>query len=288
MSDTGRADDMPPTYADVMQTKAVAQELAQQAAADEPRRVESIAKAAGRKAGETAARQVSRRAALVGLLVAFLVPLLVASIALSQSVRTAGDIADVQVALDRLDQANVELAARGQPPVLPPPSGDAEEVSAAAITAQVLASLPEGPTAEQVADLLRGAVVGSLRGPTFDELARLSGDYLARLPAPPGPSAEQIQAAVDRRYAENPPDPGRDGRDGVDGTDGRDGTDGENGADGIDGQPGRSILTGPEPVLTDSGCIWRTTYDQLPLVEERPAGPAACPPPPIVDLDPGP
>jgi hypothetical protein len=286
-------DDTVPTYADVRQTSQVAQELAQQAAADEPRRVESIAKAAGKAAGETAARQVSRRSALVGLLVALIVPLLVASIALSTAVSTAGDVADVQVALDRLAEANDELASRGQPPVLAPAGGDAEEVSAAAITAQVLASLPEAPTAEQVADLLRGAVVGSLRGPSFDELARLSGDYFSRLPAPPGPSAEQIQTAVDRRYAENPPDPGRDGRNGVDGENGQNGTDGENGADGrngidgVDGQPGRSVLTGPEPVLVDGNCVWRTTYSAEPLVEEHPAGAAACPAPPtppVVEL----
>jgi hypothetical protein len=63
-------------------------------------------------------------------------------------------------------------------------------------------------------------VIGQLQGPTFTELARLAGDYFRGLLAPPGPTAEQIQDAVDRAYAQNPPAPGKDGTNGLQGEQG--------------------------------------------------------------------
>ena len=233
MSDSGHDDvqPTPPSYAEVLETKQVAHDLAQQAADEEPGRVTSIAA----KAGKAAAREENRRAALITLLVALIVPLLVSTIALGTSLSTRADVADVQVALSRLDQANAELASRGQPPVALPPNSTPEQVSAAAITAQVVASLPAAPTADEVASRLQGAVIGQLQGPTFTELARLSADYFQTLPAPPGPTEAQIQAAVDRAYRADPPDPGRDG---MNGERGEPGVQGEPGIQGVPGEPG--------------------------------------------------
>jgi hypothetical protein len=293
-------DDQPttsiPTYAEVEQTRQAAQELAEQAVVEEPRRIQSIAA----KAGEVAAKAVSRRQMLMVLLVAILVPLLVSIAALNTSLRVRDDVASVQVALERLDQANASLEARGPPPVALPPNSTPEQVSAAAITAQVVASLPAAPTADEVASRLQGAVIGQLQGPTFTELARLSADYFSTLPAPPGPTEAQIQAAVNRAYQADPPDPGRDGADGQMGEKGEPGESclptnpecvgpkgdpGIAGKDGVDGAPGvagRSIVSGPTPVLIGTECFWRTEYDQAPLFEEHLAGDSACPVPPVV------
>ena len=95
-------------------------------------------------------------------------------------------------------------------------------------------------------------------------------------PGPP-PTQAQIDAAVARAIAANPP------RDGVDGQsppclstpDMCEGADGE---DGADGEPGRSVTAGPQPVRLDDGtCVWRVEYSAAPLVEEFPAGDASCP-----------
>jgi hypothetical protein len=243
-----------PTYADVLETSKVAHALAQQAAEEEPKRLASIAARAGKAAGQLAAKRENRRSGLLMLIVALLVPLLVSTIALGTSLHTAGDVADVQVALERLDQANDALEARGQPPVEVPPNSTPEQVSAAAITAQVVASLPPAPTADEVASRLQGAVIGQLTGPTFGELARLSADYFRTLPAPPGPTEAQIQAAVDRRYAADPPDPGRDGAPGEQGIQGEPGVQGEQGIPGEQGPqglPGPPVTswTWPDPVV---------------------------------------
>ena len=101
--------------------KQEASRLVERAAVEEPRRLESIAAEARKSAGEVAAKAVSRKQMLMVLLVALLVPLLVSIAALNTSLRTAGDVQDAQVALQRLDQANDTLEARGQPPVQVPP-----------------------------------------------------------------------------------------------------------------------------------------------------------------------
>lgn len=300
-----------PTHADVEQTRQVARDLAEQAVSEEPQRIQSIAEKAGKAAGADVAKRVSRRSLLAVLVVALLVPLLVSVIALNTAVSTRADVANVQVALSRLDQANAELAARGQPPVALPPQATPEQVSAAAITAQVVASLPAAPNADEVASRLQGAVIGQLTGPTFNELARLSADYFRTLPAPPGPTEAQIQAAVNRAYQASPPPPGRDGQEGGRGADGADGApclpsnpecvgprgetgasgvDGQNGVDGVDGvsgAPGRSVTSGPTAVRNSAGvCVWETTYSEAPVFESHLAGDAACPPPVVVPTTP--
>jgi hypothetical protein len=283
---------IPPTYGDVVRTKQRASRLAARAAVEEPKRLESIAARAGKSAGEVAAKAVSRKQMLMVLVVALLVPLLVSIAAYDKSVRVAGDVQDVQVALQRLDQANDTLEARGQPPVATPPADDPAQVVAAAVTAQVLASLPPGPTAEEVAGRLQGAVVGQLQGPTFDELARLVASYFQEHPPQPGPppTEEQIRDAVAAELATNPPPPGKNGENGLKGDKGDPcspadpacvGPPGAAGAAGAAGAPGRSIVDGPTAVRTPTGCVWRTTYSEEPLVVEQPAGDAACPPQPV-------
>lgn len=247
-----------PTREEVAAAMAEPRALAEQAAAEEPQRVAEIAQ---RVAGRTA-----RRYGLGALVVAVVVSLAVSIAALSTAAATDER---VEVALARLDEANATLAARGQPPVRPP--GDTPEaVTAAAVAAQVLASLPPTPTAREVADRLRGAVIGALVGPSFDELARLVDDYFVANPPVPGPAptAEQIRAAVAAELAENPPPPGPQG---------------EPGQPGVEG---RSVAR--QEFVRDSGgdCVSRVTYSDG-VVEDRPAGGAACPREPGLGVDTG-
>lgn len=117
----------------------------------------------------------------------------------------------VDDALTELGAANQQLQERGQAPVQVAPNPDPSDAIQAAVLAKVLAQLPAPPatpTAEQVADQLRPAVVNAVTDRT--RLAALIADYFSAN-APPGPSQEAIQAAVDRAYAANPPRDGRDG-----------------------------------------------------------------------------
>lgn len=272
-----------PNYADVMHKH---QEVVEAAARSQhivdhvPRAVSRIAREQGLQAGN----EQGRKFGLYGLIVALLVSTLaglVAGGAYQTSIAARDEVMTVQAAVERLATANRQLENRGQEPVSLP-SSEPTDAFAAAILAQVLASLPQSPSADQVAARIQGAVVATLVGPTQDELTRQVASYFATNPPQPGPppSEAAIQAAVDRAYAENPP---RDGLDGVsppclaEPSQCR-GADGESGTDGADGAPGRSVLTGPEPVRLDNGdCVWRSTFDQPPLVEEYPAGNAACP-----------
>jgi hypothetical protein len=122
-----------------------------------------------------------------------------------------------EIAADEGRAANEELARRGQPqvPIPDPKDGDVGTLVAAA-TAQVLATLPERPTAEQMAAAI--------------------SQYVAARPGAFGPSPQQIGDAVASHLAANPPPPGETGRPGVDGVDGRPGADGEPGRDGVDGR----------------------------------------------------
>lgn len=275
-----------PNLVDVLHATHEAREIAQQAAEEEPGRVAAIATEVGGKAGRLEGARVSRRFGLLALLVAFLVPLLLASLAYRNSVTTDRE---VDAALERLEQANVTLEARGQEPVQLPAADDPTQVVAAAVTAQILASLPPTPTAEEVADRLQGAVIGSLTGPSLNELARLVAGYFQDNPPQPGPppTEAQIRAAVDASLAANPPAPGLPGRDGAActpdipacrGPIGLTGAAGADGATGATGPPGRSVV-GQQFVRVDGECVSRVTFSSAPLVEDRPAGDAACPDP---------
>lgn len=174
-----------------------------------PDRVREIADQAGAAAGS----KVARRIGLVGAVLALL-----ASGALSVAAYSQAQSTDrtVEAALSRLDQANSTLESRGQPTVPAPPSPDPTDAIAAAVLAQVLASLPASPTSGEVASQLQAAVTGNVLGPSLDALTRQVAFYYQQNPPRPGPppTEAQIRAAVEAVYAADPP---ADGRDGVDG-----------------------------------------------------------------------
>lgn len=209
----------------------------------------------------TVARRESRRYGLVAAFFCALIAIGVSVLAVSLSERAAAAAAaadarsqateqTVSVALAKLDEANKALTARGQAPVEAPPNPDPSEAIRAAVLAQVLAQLPPTPTAQQVADQLRSAVVNAVTDRAT--LAGLIAAYFAAN-APPGPSQEAIQAAVNQAYAANPP---RDGRDGEsppclsEPTQCR-GADGDKGERGDDGKPGPppGSWSWPDPVV---------------------------------------
>lgn len=159
----------------------------------------------------------------------------------------------VNDAMGQLAEANKALEARGQAPVTTSPAPDQSEAIAAAVLAKVLLQLPKTPTAEQVAAILQPAANAQVIGPSRDTLAGLVAAYFA----PSGPGAAQIQAAVDRAYAANPP---KDGKDGLNGLDGHDppclseptqcrGADGTDGADSTVPGPPPGSWSWPDPVI---------------------------------------
>lgn len=110
------------------------------------------------------------------------------------------------------DDANEQLAQRGQAQVPIPQPGQAQDsdVLVAAATARVLASLPDvRPTAEAIAA----------------EVAR----YVSQNAGLFAPSAQQILQTVTAYLAENPPPSGAPGTPGADGRDGAKGDKGEKG-----------------------------------------------------------
>lgn len=277
------SDDPTPTRLDVRKARAAERAAAEQTyrvAADRlPRRVRGIAR--------DEAGKVARRIGLWGAVLAALLSIAIALAAYSTADRAADSAAatreTVSTALERLDAANDTLQARGQVPVPPPATADDPTAAiTAAVLAQVLASLPPSPTADDVAARVQSAVTASVLGPATGELTRLVAEYFATNPPQPGPppTQAQIDAAVARAIAADPP---------RDGTDGQSppclstpamcvGEDGTNGTNGVDGAPGRSVTAGPQPVRLDDGtCVWRVQYSADPLVEEFPAGDAACP-----------
>lgn len=272
--------DPAPTRADVTQAREVEREVAEETyrvAADRlPRQVRGVAR--------VEAARVARRIGAIGAVLAVLASVAIAVAAYSTATN-ARDVATanaetIELALGRLDRANDTLTARGQTPVPQPVQpDDPTEAIAAAVLAQVLASLPPSPSADDVAARIQGAVTAQVLGPTTDELARLVAAYFEANPPQPGPppTQAQIDAAVARAIAANPP------RDGVDGQSPPclstpDMCQGADGTDGANGEPGRSVTAGPQPVRLDDGtCVWRVEYSAAPLVEEFPAGDASCP-----------
>lgn len=116
----------------------------------------------------------------------------VVSLSTAQSARAQAAAAQQQVdtALTKLGEANRQLEARGQAPVLAPPQPDPTGAIAAAVLAQVLAQLPPAPTADQVADRLAAAVLADVLGEIRPEVARQTAAYLAANPPPQGPPGE--------------------------------------------------------------------------------------------------
>lgn len=249
-----------PTGADVQSARRQVRAAAAEAGRAEealPRRIREIAGKAGGEAGS----RVARRIGLIGAILAALMSVAISTVALNTSADAKATAATVSAALERLAQANNTLESRGQEPVPTPPTPDPTDAIAAAVLAQVLASLPATPTADDVAAQLRSAVTANVMGPAMDRLAAEVSNYFARNPPRqgPAPSPAEIQAAVDRRYAANPPRDGEDGLSppclseprqcrGEDGTNGANGTNGTNGQDGADSTvPGPQGPSGPPP-----------------------------------------
>lgn len=239
MSDPHRPELDPPTRADVDHAWSAAREDA--AAKDQlldefPRQMLRIATQAGNRQARIIGAVTVVLAILVSLLASF-VAYRVADHALTNSEMTQQQ---VDTALTKLDEANRELQARGQPPVPPPPSPDPTGAVAAAVLAQVLAQLPAAPTADQVASRIVPAVTANVLGPSRAELTRQVAAYFAANPAPKGdkgdpgepgvkgevgepgrpPTSDEIDAAVARYFAANPPPPGAQGPQGPPGPQG--------------------------------------------------------------------
>lgn len=260
--------DHPPTRADVDAATAAARSEAE------------LADQQARLASKAITRIVERRARLFGA-AAVLLSVLLASFATYIAVDNQGEIAaaaalrvqqdqETGAALDSLGQANKALQARGQPTVTANPNDPADAV-AASVTARVLAKLPPTPSAQQIADLIAPAALTQVTGPTAAELTNRVATYFADnadalrgLPGKDGagPTAAQIQTAVDAAYAANPPAPGRDGRDGDPGAPGADSTaagpkgdTGDRGEKGDTGEPGPACPPGTtlQPVTFASG-----------------------------------
>lgn len=258
MTDRDQVDaptDEVPTFADVQNVRAEEREMAERAwaVADQvPRQMRRVAREAGHKAGQAEGRKFG----IIGLLVALLVSVLAgvaSAAAYATSIDTRSDLVTIQAALDKLDTANLALTARGQEPVPPPPASDPTGAVAAAVLAQVLASLPPSPSADEVASRLQTTVTANVLGPTLDELTGQVSSYFALHPPQPGPppSEASIRAAVDAALAQNPPPAGPPGQDGqpppclAEPTQCR-GADGQDGADStVPGPPGRDGVMCP-------------------------------------------
>jgi hypothetical protein len=233
---------LPPSYADVLHARASEHKAARDLVADRPSRAEvkRIAESAGRRWG------------LLTLVCGSVLALLVSIAALANSISTDST---VDAALDKLASANSTLEARGQEPVPAPGPLDPADTLTAAITAQVLASLPPSPTADEVAARIQGAVIANVTppGPSAQELAAAVAAYFERFPPQPGPppSQAEIDAAVARALAQNPPPAGPPGPAGPAGPAGPQGPAGPAGADstapGPEGEPGEQGPAGAPP-----------------------------------------
>lgn len=118
---------------------------------------------------------------------------------LAEAAKTAGD------------EANAQLAVRGekQVPIPEPGTGEDSEVLVAAATARVLASLPDlSPSeAELAAAVVRTAAANrEMFMPGPQQIAAKVAEYLAAYPPPAGPTGATGAAGVDGQ-------PGRDGAD---------------------------------------------------------------------------
>lgn len=223
------------------------------------------------------ARKAYRWLVMAAVAVAVIVSLAVSIVAINiatdaAAAQNAADAAqaersaNVDTALQRLEEANQELEARGQAPVQTSAAPDQSEAIAAAVLAQVLAQLPPAPSAEDVAARIQGSVTANVLGPTRQQLVAEVAAYFQANPPQPGPppSQDAIRAAVDAALAANPPPRGERGEDGRDGQDGQsppclsepnqcrgeDGQDGQDGKDGVDSTvPGPPVesWTWPDP-----------------------------------------
>lgn len=198
-------------------------------------------------------RWVLIAAVTVSLIVSIATSIVAINVATDASARTnAAEAAQVQhdteidAALQRLQEANDALAARGQAPVETPAAPDQAAAVSAAVLAQVLAQLPEVPTAEEVANRIQSAVTANVLGPTRDRLAEETAAYFRANPPPQGPppSVEAIRAEIRAELSRNPPPRGEQGERG---DPGETGPQGERGEPGLQGEPGAdSTVPGPE------------------------------------------
>lgn len=177
--------------------------------------------------------------------------------ALEQAQNASADRADA--AFQAAQEANAELARRGQPQVpVPRPSeeqGAQEETLVAAAVAGTLAALPE-----------------QVRAPSAQDLGRAVAAYLVANPAP-GPTAVQVAEAVAAFIRANPPAPGADGLNGADGAQGPEGAQGPTGVPGPGPTPEeiRAAVAAHMAANPDEQC--RATggqWSQLPNVVQDP------------------
>jgi len=133
------------------------------------------------------------------------------------------------------DQANAQLAQRGQSPVPIPNPGSTDDINVivAAATAKVLASLPD-------------------LHPTAAQLGQAVAQYMAANPVSPlSPSPSQIAASLAGYFATNPPPPGPTGPTGPSGARGAPGVTGEPGPTGPAGPEGPAGPPGPAPTESE-------------------------------------
>lgn len=197
--------------------------------------------------------------ALVAVLIA--VPLSIGGSAARarQEVRTETLEAQQEANRDRADaaynaaqEANAELARRGQEPVsVPKPTGEGtdQETLVAATVAGTLAQLPE-----------------RTRPPTAAEVGDAVASYMAANPVP-GVTPQQVSQAVAAYLRENPPPPGPAGPTGATGPEGPQGEQGPKGEKGDPAPPptAEEIQAAVEQVLTENpnmlctanGGLWR-------------------------------
>ena len=151
------------------------------------------------------------------------------------------------------------------------------------------------PTDEQVRAVVESVVAKVCTGNTCQGP---KGDQGER---GPGPSDEQLDAALagfcaDRGGCVGPTGkdglpgeqgpPGPAGPAGKDGLPGPEGPAGPAGKDGLPGSDGRGIRSGPDFVRDDNGqCVARTTYTD-DTVYDSPASDTACPPLPVLPTPP--
>lgn len=220
---------------------------------------------------ETVARQVASGVYRWAIVAALVISLVVSGAAVFIARGTAASVAEDRVAAEqqaeidrrerdanatavqRLTEANAELQARGQAPVLPA-NGSPEEALVAAATARVLAELPPG-NGDDTARVAEGVRRQLSAAPQLDAGAvanAVSGYLAANPPTGPAPSAGAIEQAVRDSYSRNPPAPGERGPIGPAGPAGPQGAPGV-GLPGADGAPGPagppgadSTVPGPE------------------------------------------
>ena len=183
--------------------------------------------------------------------------------ALEQAQHASADRADA--AFQAAEEANAELARRGQPQVpVPRPSedrGDQEGTLVAAAVAGTLAALPE-----------------QVRAPSAEDLGQAVAAYLVANPAP-GPTAAQVADAVTAFVRANPPATGASGAPGVPG---QPGATGATGAQGPKGDPGltadevrgaalEALAQNPGVLCTTTGGSWQRL--EYVVVDEQPENP---------------